>query len=74
MPVSWDEHAQWSVDMVRTAEELGCSIEESHAVTDILMQFTGAPARVTKLATYCLEHMTELSEEMARDRKDREKN
>ena len=67
MPISWDEHAKWAVDMVEKAHELGCSLEESYTVTYTLMAFSGAPARVTKLATYCLEHMTELSEELERN-------
>lgn len=74
MPIDWSEEARWADDAVEKAKELGCSIEEAKAVVDVLMHFTGAPARVTRLATHYLEHMTELSEEIERDKKISEMN
>ena len=74
MPINWDEETQWADNVVEKTKELGCSVKEAQEVVRILMQFTGAPARVTKLATYYLEHLTELSEEIERDKKISKKN
>lgn len=74
MPVNWNEEMHWAKETKRKAKELGCSIEEGVAVLGSLQCFVGAPARITKLATHCLEHMTQLSEEIERDIKASEKN